>query len=326
MKLRIGLLVLASGACLAACMPTGAGHRYIVDGQGYTSSEQALAAMERSWEAKRAEVRPLPQVASSILVCAPSDAALGRPPYHKVEGGGTVSAEALAYAVAANRKQFEHHARVLERARLFAEVAFTGTDDCLGAARGRGVEYALAFSGNTYELIRLADGARSNVTAPAASEFAFKVSEFARSPGPAAPAPGQAAPLLAVMNVELASAGFRPELSEPVTDYLATKLAEGGKLRVVPRGQLRAQLGQEKASSYQACFDQACQIELGKALAAELVLAVKVVRLGSACSLTGSLFDLKTEATLRAAAVDLGSCTEDALQQGAAELARRLGE
>ena len=92
---------------------------------------------------------------------------------------------------------------------------------------------------------------------------------------------------------------------------------------MVPRGQLRSRLAAEKVKSYRKCMDQRCQIELGKAMAAQKSLATKLLKVGKQCALTALLYDLKTEATDRAASVRTG-CTEDALLAGVEKVARQL--
>ncbi|MCK5795853.1 MAG: hypothetical protein KAI47_01630 [Deltaproteobacteria bacterium] len=83
--------------------------------------------------------------------------------------------------------------------------------------------------------------------------------------------------------------------------------------RVIPRGQIRARLKAERKASYRACYDNQCQIELGKKLAASAVVSARLIRLGRRCTLTLKLYDLKTETTAGAAS-HTGSCTVEATQ------------
>jgi hypothetical protein len=43
---------------------------------------------------------------------------------------------------------------------------------------------------------------------------------------------------------------------------------------------MRDRIASDKAESYRACVDQSCQIELGKAMAAQKSLATKLIRVG----------------------------------------------
>ncbi len=116
---------------------------------------------------------------------------------------------------------------------------------------------------------------------------------------------------MAVFGVELGPRVKLPKAAcDGVADYLATRLTESGRYQVVPRDQLRQRLVQEKKKSYKECFDQTCQIEIGKELAAEKTLSTKVIRLGKRCTVTLTLYDLRKAAT-EAAASQHGSCGED---------------
>jgi hypothetical protein len=118
--------------------------------------------------------------------------------------------------------------------------------------------------------------------------------------------------VLAVFDVVDASRSLDPSTLDQLTDYLATRVAEALGYRVVPRDQIRARLAEGKAASYKACVDQSCQIELGKALAAQ-------TRRSCSCALTGTLYDLRTETTAAAASTRT-NCSSDALLSGIDQL------
>jgi hypothetical protein len=128
--------------------------------------------------------------------------------------------------------------------------------------------------------------------------------------------------IVAVFDVQDPSGQLGERGVDQLTEYLATQLAAAG-LRVVPRAQLRARLLEEKKSSYRQCVDESCQIELGKAVAAQKTVATKILRAGGQCAVTAMLYDLKSEATERAASVDT-SCAEGSLLAAMRELARKL--
>jgi alkylhydroperoxidase family enzyme len=106
-------------------------------------------------------------------------------------------------------------------------------------------------------------------------------------------------------------------LSQPDTrtlgTYLSTQLAAVG-FRVVPRSQLRRALKTKKRASYKNCFDEACQIELGRALAAQKAISPNLVRSGRHCTLMLTLYDLKTETT-DGAATQTASCNVQSLMR-----------
>jgi len=74
-------------------------------------------------------------------------------------------------------------------------------------------------------------------------------------------------------------------------------------------------LAQSKQDTYRACYDESCQIEVGKALAASKTVSTTLLRVGSRCAFTSTVFDLRTEAADNASSVQT-SCDEDALLDG----------
>jgi hypothetical protein len=146
---------------------------------------------------------------------------------------------------------------------------------------------------------------------------------------PRPPRPGEArhvGNIVAVFDLQDEARSLDGREVAQISDYLAVRLTASAGYRVVPRGQLRTRLIDEKRRTYRDCFDQVCQIELGKALAADKSLATRLAPLGAGggCLLTAVLFDLKTETTERAASIR-APCTAPALLEGVERLARSLG-
>lgn len=98
-----------------------------------------------------------------------------------------------------------------------------------------------------------------------------------------------------------------------------------GGYKIVPREQIRLRLQQEKADSYRACYDEACQIELGKEVAAEKSLATRILKVGDTCVATSKLYDLKT-ATSEKAASARAACDPEGLLEGIDQLAKELSK
>jgi hypothetical protein len=95
------------------------------------------------------------------------------------------------------------------------------------------------------------------------------------------------------------SAAQREQLSE----YLASRLAQQPGYGVAPRGRVRAQLTAQRKASYRDCYDASCQIEIGRALAAQKSLSTQLLQIGTGCALAANLYDLRTETTEQAATV-----------------------
>ena len=129
-------------------------------------------------------------------------------------------------------------------------------------------------------------------------------------------------PIVAVFDMEDRGSGIDREVLANLTDYLASLLAEGG-YQVIPRDKIRESLTTEKKESFKACYDQACQIELGRELAAEKVLATQILKIGKTCQVTSNLYDLKRTATELAANAS-ASCDVDSLLGAVRTVAAKL--
>ncbi|MBI2377483.1 MAG: hypothetical protein HYV07_26010 [Deltaproteobacteria bacterium] len=131
-----------------------------------------------------------------------------------------------------------------------------------------------------------------------------------------APTPSRGAQVLAVMElVDGTPLRLERGLLKSLTDQLRVSLASRG-VRAVDRGaQERAladQLRALKKESYASCYDAACQIELGQALAATHILRAQLTQFGAACVLMAEIVDLRAEVTVGAASAS-GGCEPEAL-------------
>jgi hypothetical protein len=130
-------------------------------------------------------------------------------------------------------------------------------------------------------------------------------------------------PIIVVFNIEAKGVKLTPRALSTLSDYLATRLAATGAFQVVPREEIRKRLQEQKKSSYRECYDNACQIELGRELAAQKSLSTQLMRIGKRCVLTSNLYDLKRAATEKGATAESG-CSEEALMASINLLVERL--
>jgi hypothetical protein len=137
--------------------------------------------------------------------------------------------------------------------------------------------------------------------------------------------------VIAVMSVEDVNAqraelALQPALLMNLTDQLRVFIAER-HIRTIDKGAqevaLRSQITDMKEQSFQACFDDACQIELGKALAASHILRARVTRFGSKCVLNAELIDLKSEVAIGASSSS-STCAEEGFLGMSRDVARGL--
>ena len=137
------------------------------------------------------------------------------------------------------------------------------------------------------------------------------------------PSAGSSRQVLAVFDVQDASGKMRAGALDQLTDYLAARLTQVTRFRILPRDQIHARLAQQKKGSYRKCYDESCQIELGKALAARKTLATKILKVGRRCAITSTMYDLKTE-TADASALVKTDCDADSLLDSMDRVARQL--
>lgn len=141
------------------------------------------------------------------------------------------------------------------------------------------------------------------------------------APMPVAPATKQQW-VVAVMNVESQTNRLDKQLLVNVGSQLRIAIATSG-VRTVDRGALDEQIREMKGDSYGACYDDKCQIELGKALAASHILRTQVTRFGRVCVLNGELIELRAEVTVGAAS-SRGDCTDEGFLAMIDEVAKKL--
>jgi hypothetical protein len=156
------------------------------------------------------------------------------------------------------------------------------------------------------------------------------------APPPAAPPPpaGLRADakkwVIAVMDVEDINAKSKNSIDKGLVrnlgDQLRIFIAQTGVKTIDRSAQERALqdvIDQAKSASYKACYDDSCQIELGKALAASHILRSRITRFGSRCVLNAELIDLRAEVTIKASSAR-GGCAAEGFLNMSEEVANNL--
>lgn len=134
-----------------------------------------------------------------------------------------------------------------------------------------------------------------------------------------------AKPVIAVFSVEDKTGKLTDDQRQQLSTYLTSKIAEGGLFLVVPTDRIKARFRQQKAESYKKCYDQRCQIDLGRELAANKSLSTRIVQLGTSCIVTAVLFDLRKAASEGAASMQ-GPCTVEGLVKSIDAVATKLAK
>ncbi|MBN2499068.1 MAG: formylglycine-generating enzyme family protein [Deltaproteobacteria bacterium] len=113
-------------------------------------------------------------------------------------------------------------------------------------------------------------------------------------------------PVLAVFDLECQGVALSPEDRAGLNDYLHSRLAGTGAFQLLPRASIQQRLQDLRTQSHRDCVDSACQIELGRELAASKSLDVRLIRIDERCHLTATLFDLEKAASESAVTVPCG--------------------
>jgi hypothetical protein len=185
----------------------------------------------------------------------------------------------------------------------------------------------------------VAGGTQLRAEEPAAGIYAAKpleppprVEEPVRLEEPVRPPPEEPKPPVALAGAQRVVAVFEvvdssKRLSKQdlldLTEYLMALLTAKGGYSVVPSDTLKQSLTETKKESYKDCYDTTCQIALGKAVAAELVLTTKLLRVANECAITATLFDVRKEATVKAATLDT-TCEMKGLLAALREIVKQL--
>ena len=130
-------------------------------------------------------------------------------------------------------------------------------------------------------------------------------------------------PVVAVFEIENRGSPLSKDELIALTDYLGTKLGERGKYQIIPRQEIRKRLVEQKKASFKACYDQSCQIEVGREMAAQFTVSASISKVGKTCIITSAMYDLRKAATHKTGTAK-GPCTADDLLTAVEQIAAKL--
>ena len=132
-------------------------------------------------------------------------------------------------------------------------------------------------------------------------------------------------PRVVVFPVETDRVSLKADVKRVLRRYLSSRLAATGKFRVVPEGKIREALNREQKKWFDRrdFCDKSCQFTLGRELMADRTLSTGVMRLGTKCTVTATLYNLETKVSGRSA-TSRGGCGEEALQGAIDAVVRKL--
>ena len=131
--------------------------------------------------------------------------------------------------------------------------------------------------------------------------------------------------VVAVFDIQTKFTKLSRAKRNALTDVLAGEMALGGVFQVMPPGDVKRILLDQSRVSFKACYDEKCQIQLGRELPANKLLTCTVVRIGRTCRVSASLYDLKRQTTDTSERETAG-CGEQALVSSIEKVTTRLRE
>ena len=107
---------------------------------------------------------------------------------------------------------------------------------------------------------------------------------------------------LAIMEFEDKSSKVSENTLEAATEYLRSVFTSTGNFIVISKGKQKEQLSKIRKEfntnpTYQSCNDRSCQIQLGQALSADLILQTTITIFAGVYTISSDLTDLEKEAT-----------------------------
>jgi hypothetical protein len=85
-----------------------------------------------------------------------------------------------------------------------------------------------------------------------------------------------------------------------------------GRLRPRKRPDPQPKSAALKLESYKECYDESCQVAVGKELAAQQTINTRIIEIANVCTVSIAIFDLRLEASVFARNAE-GGCSENAL-------------
>ena len=134
---------------------------------------------------------------------------------------------------------------------------------------------------------------------------------------------GEPAPVVAVFEIENRGSPLSGAEIVALTDYLGTRLGEGGRYQIIPRQEIKKRLVEQKKASFKKCYDQSCQIDVGREMAAQFTVSASISKVGRTCIITSAMYDLRKAATHKTGTAK-APCTADDLLTAVEQIAAKL--
>ena len=114
---------------------------------------------------------------------------------------------------------------------------------------------------------------------------------------------------LVVMDCEDLSKKLKPKVVSDTTEYIRTSFASTNKYIIIPKEEQKKQISKLRKefntnSKYQSSNDKNYQIQLGQALAADVMVKTTISFFGGTYTIASEMIDITKEATIVAAKED----------------------
>jgi len=140
---------------------------------------------------------------------------------------------------------------------------------------------------------------------------------------------GQEQKKTSVAIYPIKGAGADSSLATAAAAILASSLTPSPKLQVIEEAMLKTVMDRQGLNASDACDDTSCQVEVGKLVKAQKMIAGDLVKFGSQYMLSLKLIDIQT-GTTEFSTKDKCACTEDQIDQlvdvAAIEIRNHFGE
>ena len=135
---------------------------------------------------------------------------------------------------------------------------------------------------------------------------------------------------IAVMEFEDKNARIPEEILTAATEYLRSAFSSTNKYVVISQSRQKEKVAEIRKEyntnqTYKSCTDRTCQIQLGQALSADLIVQTIITRFASIYTISSELTDLESEATEIGAKADFDG-TEESMKEALDSIVEQITE
>ncbi|MBW2699672.1 MAG: formylglycine-generating enzyme family protein [Deltaproteobacteria bacterium] len=134
---------------------------------------------------------------------------------------------------------------------------------------------------------------------------------------------GRKRTVVAVFDIQTKFLKLSSAKRNMLTELLGQELGVDGIYQVMPPGDVKRSLLEQSAESHKKCYDEKCQVELGRQLPANKLVTTTIMKTAGKCRVMASLYDLRRQTTDIVAKAKC-ACTEEGLVPAIEKVAAKL--